>query len=285
MRHPAYYLLEKEWIEHKSVTRIPLFVLICVLVLFGGLLSNDSLSANFSMQITSSGFEDFDLQFVDEFSSLLLAGAGFLSVMLSTLYFPKTLRKERQEGSSMFWRSMPVSNLMFHVVKLGFGLLVIPLICSMLVVAVDGLLWIVNMVTDDAIPLFYNQREGLFILTHWLAFLWRMLLVAAALLPLASFTLLLSQLVNAPLLVMFIGVYALQWLTLGLLGSDWVARFFDQVFALPLHLLTDGNISEVSGQITLLNLLLYLSIGIVSFIASLRLYQTDEVSWKTVFQY
>ncbi|XAW87732.1 hypothetical protein ABDK09_06085 [Vibrio sp. CDRSL-10 TSBA] len=87
--HPAFYMLEKEWLEHKSVTRIPLFVLICILALFAGLLSNGGLSANVSFQMTSSGFEDFDLQFVDEFSSLLVAGAGLLSVMLSTLYFPR----------------------------------------------------------------------------------------------------------------------------------------------------------------------------------------------------
>lgn len=279
--HAAFYMLEKEWLEHKSVTRIPLFVLICMLVLFGGLLTNGTLAQNISIQITSSGFENFDLQFVDEFSSLLLAGAGLLSVMLSTLYFPKTLRKERQEGSSMFWRSMPVSNLMIHIVKLAFGLLIIPLICSVLVIAVDSLLWGVNIVTDDAIPLFYNQRDVLFIVTHWLVFLLRMLLVAIALLPLASFTLLLSQLVNAPLLVMVIGIYALQWLTLGLTGSDWFGRFFDQVFALPLNLLTDNDVTELLAQISLVNLLIYIGIGGLSFIASLHVYQTDDAGWKS----
>lgn len=282
--HPAFYMLEKEWLEHKSVTRIPLFVLICILALFAGLLGNGGLSANVSFQMTSSGFEDFDLQFVDEFSSLLVAGAGLLSVMLSTLYFPRTLRKERQEGSFMFWRSMPVSNLRIHLVKLGFGLLVIPLICSLLVVTVDSLLWVVNVMTEDAIPLFYNQRDVLFIPIHWLLFLLRMVLVALALLPLACFTLLLSQLVSAPIMVMFIGVYALQWVTLGVTGSDWFERFFDQIFALPLHLLTDSDMAELMTQISALNLLIYFAIGALSFVASLRLYQTDETSWRALLK-
>ncbi|WP_222928039.1 hypothetical protein, partial [Salmonella enterica] len=156
-----------------------------------------------------------DLQFVDEFSSLIVVLAGALSIMLSTLYIPKTLRKERQEGSSMFWRSMPVSNLMTHGVKLTFGLLVIPVICSVLVIASDLMFWLVNLATDDAIPLLMHQRSLLFVLTHWLNYLGLMLLVALALLPLACITLLISQLVNSPILVMFIAVYALKWLSLG----------------------------------------------------------------------
>ncbi|MGB1281224.1 MAG: hypothetical protein ACPG5V_14790, partial [Vibrio cyclitrophicus] len=66
-------------------------------------------------------------------SSLVHVGAGLISLLLSTLYMPKTLRKERQEGSSMFWRSMPVSHELTHFVKLGVGLIVIPFICSLLV--------------------------------------------------------------------------------------------------------------------------------------------------------
>ncbi|WP_025715411.1 hypothetical protein, partial [Salmonella enterica] len=95
------------WIEHKAVSRIPLFVLVCVLVLFAGILSNGNVQSNLSFEMSYSGFDNMDLQFVDEFSSLIVVLAGALSIMLSTLYIPKTLRKERQEGSSMFWRSMP----------------------------------------------------------------------------------------------------------------------------------------------------------------------------------
>ncbi|WP_075989899.1 hypothetical protein [Vibrio fluvialis] len=282
--HAFVYMLEKEWIEHKAVNRIPLFVLVCVLVLFAGILSNGNVQSNLSFEMSYSGFDNMDLQFVDEFSSLIVVLAGALSIMLSTLYIPKTLRKERQEGSSMFWRSMPVSNLMTHGVKLTFGLLVIPVICSVLVIASDLMFWLVNLTTDDAIPLLMHQRSLLFVLTHWLNYLGLMLLVALALLPLACITLLISQLVNSPILVMFIAVYALKWLSLGLFGSDAVGDFFHQTLALPLNILTDSSLSQVVAQISVANALIYIALGVVSFILSLRCYQTDEVSWRTLLQ-
>jgi ABC-2 type transport system permease protein len=194
------------------------------------------------------------------------------------------LRKERQEGSSMFWRSMPVSNLMTHGVKLTFGLLVIPVICSVLVIASDLMFWLVNLATDDAIPLLMHQRSLLFVLTHWLNYLGLMLLVALALLPLACITLLISQLVNSPILVMFIAVYALKWLSLGLFGSDAIGDFFHQTLALPLNILTDSSLSQVVAQISVANALIYIALGVVSFILSLKCYQTDEVSWRTLLQ-
>ncbi|MCG6401647.1 hypothetical protein [Vibrio fluvialis] len=282
--HAFVYMLEKEWIEHKAVNRIPLFVLVCVLVLFAGILSNGNVQSNLSFEMSYSGFDNMDLQFVDEFSSLIVVLAGALSIMLSTLYIPKTLRKERQEGSSMFWRSMPVSNLMTHGVKLTFGLLVIPVICSVLVIASDLMFWLVNLTTDDAIPLLMHQRSLLFVLTHWLNYLGLMLLVALALLPLACITLLISQLVNSPILVMFIAVYALKWLSLGLFGSDAVGDFFHQTLALPLNILTDSSLSQVVAQISVANALIYIALGVVSFILSLKCYQTDEVSWRTLLQ-
>ncbi|EME3971617.1 hypothetical protein VYH29_003707 [Vibrio fluvialis] len=280
--HASVYMLEKEWIEHKAVSRIPLFVLVCVLVLFASILSNGNVQSNLSFEMSYSGFDNMDLQFVDEFSSLIVVLAGALSIMLSTLYIPKTLRKERQEGSSMFWRSMPVSNLMTHGVKLTFGLLVIPVICSVLVIASDLMFWLVNLATDDAIPLLMHQRSLLFVLTHWLNYLGLMLLVALALLPLACITLLISQLVNSPILVMFIAVYALKWLSLGLFGSDAVGDFFHQTLALPLNILTDSSLSQVVAQISVANALIYIALGVVSFILSLKCYQTDEVSWRTL---
>lgn len=282
--HASVYMLEKEWIEHKVVTRIPLFVLACMLVLFIGLLSNGNLQSNLSFEMSYSGFEPLDLQFVDQFSSFMIVVAGVLSILLSTLYIPKTLRKERQEGSSMFWRSMPVSNLKTHGVKLAFGLLVIPVVCSVLVIASDVMFWLVNMVTDDAIPLLFHQRSLLFAVTHWLSYLGQMLLVAVALLPLACITLLLSQLVNSPILVMFIGVYALKWLSLGLFGTEVVGDFFHQVLGLPLNILMDANLSEVMTQISTVNALIYIVLGVVSFMLSLKCYQTDDVSWRTLLQ-
>ncbi|MFA0232682.1 hypothetical protein AB4491_27400, partial [Vibrio sp. 10N.261.45.A7] len=144
--HPSFYMLEKELIEHKINTRLPLFVALCGFLLFVSLFFNGAAQHEFFFEMQVNGdMSDIHREFAQDLNSVIYFGAGLISLILSTLYIPKTLRKERQEGSSMFWRSMPVSNAMTHGVKLGFGLVVIPAICALLVLFADFLFWILNV--------------------------------------------------------------------------------------------------------------------------------------------
>ena len=200
--HPSFYMLEKELIEHKINTRLPLFIGLFGFLLFVSLFFSGQAQHDFFFRMEVNGdVSSMHRDFSRDLNSVIYFGAGLISLLLSTLYIPKTLRKERQEGSSMFWRSMPVSNVMTHAVKLGFGLVVIPAICALLVLFADSLFWILNISSEQQLALIVEQQSLFYVLTNWVVFFGRMLLVALVLLPLATMTLAISQLVNSPLLV------------------------------------------------------------------------------------
>lgn len=277
--HASIYMLEKELIENKAVTRIPFFLLVCGALLFVSLLMNNTLQHNLFFEMEFSGdVSDVHLEFADDLNMFITASVGFISLLLSSLFFPKTLRKERKEGSSMFWRSMPVSNTMTHVVKIGFGLFLIPVVCSVLVVSADVMLWLLNFATDDRLALLFEQRSLWYAFQHWFSYVGIMWVIGGCMIPLACFTLLISQLFNSPLLVMFVGGYALKWLSIGVFNTDMVGDFYRAILNLPLQLLTSSNISVVLEQVGLGNLAVYSGIGLVSYWASHKLYSTDELS-------
>lgn len=270
--NPYFYMLEKEWLEHKIVTRIPLVLLVCGVLLVLSILMNSTIQSNVTYELTynidghESGFE-----LGKQLSGLAFAFTGLLSILLTTLYFPKTLRKERQEGSVMFWRSMPVSDLTIHLVKLGFGLLVTPIICSMLVISADLVMWIINFVMSQNFPLFFTGESILYVFTHWLEFIGRMWLVGMALFPLAALALAISQKVSSPLLVMIIGFYVIKLLSTNLLGVDFISDFLQAVTALPFELMAGGNPFYAFANVGAVYLISYYLIGALSLAVSLRL--------------
>jgi len=280
--HPSIYMLEKEVIEHKLVTRVPLFILIFTILVFVALLSNSDLQGNISYQIQFNGQSS---NMLADFSSNLNLGIAssvwIISTVISTLYLPKTLRKERQEGSAMFWSSMPVSHLMTHMVKLGFGLLVIPLICSVLVLNANLLLWLLNIATDHQLSILVSQASIFNVLFNWLNFLARMLLVALALLPLATVTLMTSQLVSSPLLVMGLGGFAINFLA-KLLGINGVSDFFNVILRIPGMIFTPEPLAGFLNA-GVIHLAVYYILGAIALIASLSLSKTNDVSLRALF--
>ncbi|KJY81797.1 membrane protein [Vibrio galatheae] len=270
--NPNFYLLEKEWLEHKIITRVPLVLLVCGIVLLLSILMNSTIQSNVTYELTYNvdGMES-GFQLGKQLSGLAFGFTGFLSMLLTSLYFPKTLRKERQEGSVMFWRSMPVSDLNTHLVKLAFGLLITPIICSMLVVSADFLMWIINVVMAESFPLFFTGESIWFVFTHWLEFIGRMWLVGLALLPFATIAMAISQKVNSPLLVMVIGFYVIPLLATNLFATQAVSQFFHGAMSLPLDLLTGDNPLNAFGHFGALNLLIYFALGAIGLVTSLRL--------------
>lgn len=273
--HPTIYMLEKEFIEHKMVTRIPFFVLVCMALVFISLLMKSGDNVSYQMSFSGDMAQDFSIE-VDLF---IASFAGFISLLLSTLYLPKTLRKERQEGSAMFWRSMPVSHATTHAVKLAFGLLVIPLICSLLVLAANIMLWILG----DSQLMYLFELNSLFdVVLNWGNYLLRMMLVAIAVLPLACIALMISQVVSSPILVMFIGGFAIKWLSVYLLGFYGIDHFFSAILSMPAEIFSVNPFSAFTHA-GFFNLVIYYLLGTGALFVSLALSQTNEVSLKGLF--
>ena len=265
------YMLEKEWLEHKMITRIPLALLVCGLVLLFSISMNSTIQSNVTYELTySDGFES-SFALGKQLSGLVFGFVGLLSMMLTGLYFPKTLRKERQEGSLMFWRSMPVTDIQIHLVKLCFGLLVVPVICSMLVLSADFMMWLINFVVGESFPLFDSGESFFYIITHWFEFVGRMWLIGLALLPFATLSLAVSQKVNSPLLVILVTVFVAQLVVKSLIGTSWLNEFLNAIFLLPLELLTAHNPMTAFANAGMANLLIYALIGALGLLVSLKL--------------
>lgn len=281
--HSSFYMIEKELIEHKMITRVPLFILACGFLIFISIMMNSNLQGNLFYQMEFRGdFSDMHQEFASDLNFFIASGAGLISLILSSLYIPKTLRKERQEGSSMFWRSMPVSHLTTHIVKLVFGLLIIPIICSVLVLSADILLWIVNLASDHQLALLINQESIFYVMFNWLSFLARMVVVALALLPLACITLMISQVVGSPILVMVVGGYALKWLSVYLFGFYGISEFFSTILAMPLKSLSPNPFTGFMDA-GIVNLVIYYALGAGGLAVSLMLSKTNEPSIKGLF--
>ncbi|MGF1695461.1 hypothetical protein L4C54_07305 [Vibrio lamellibrachiae] len=268
-------MMRKEWLENPLVTRIPLFMFACGLLLFISLITSSTLQHNMFFQMSFSGdVSDIHKELGDDVNMLVAGGVGLLSILMSVQYFPRTLRKERSEGSIMFWRSMPVSDIKTHLVKLAFGLLVIPLVCSILVFSADLMLWVLNISTDHQLALLYRQASLGYVLLNWIEFLFRMIVAGALLLPLALVAMAISQKVNSPLLVILIAVYALRWMPIAMFNNYGLDQFFSEIFYLPLHAILAPNPFSAIPEAGWINVAIYAVIGVLAWLASLKFSRT-----------
>ena len=277
------FMLEKEFIEHKTVTRVPLFILLCGVVLFISLMMNTSLQDNLFISVQTQGdFTPFSTEFSDNLQMMLSFMAGILSLALTTTYFSKTLRKERKEGSSAFWRSMPISSQYTHAVKLAFGLIVIPLIFSLLVLVANLCFWIISLSSDTVLVMLHEHTSFISIITNWLQFMGRMMLVSLVMLPMAALILSISQVSNSPLIVVFLGGYALKVMSTWILGWDGIAVFLTHIYKIPTTILLSNNPLMSFANAGIGFLALYLFIGVIALFMSVSLYRTTELSWQSL---
>ncbi len=272
-----FAMLKKEAIEYRYILRMPLWIGLCSLALIIALFMNTALQDNLLFELKFGGdLTDVHLNFGQGVNTLIVGGAGLLSILLSTMYFPKTLRKPRQEGSLMFWRSMPVSDVDNHIVKLVFGLAMIPLACALLVLGADLLLWVLNLTLGQKLTLVMEQASLSYSLIHWLGFWLRMIWAGLLLVPLALIALALSQRTNAPLVVMFVAVYVLKWGALALFNFDGVSRFFSAIFAIPTQVVLDSNPLGVLHAMSWYGWLIYWVMGGIGAALSLHYSKTLE---------
>lgn len=280
---PSLYMLEKELIEHKTITRVPLFILLCGAVLFISLMMNTSLQDNLSISVQTQGnVTPFSSAFSNDIQLALSFIVGLLSLALTTTYLSKTLRKERNEGSSAFWRSMPVSSQYTHAIKLAFGLIVIPLIFSILVLIANVFFWVISLSSDTVFVMLHEHTSLVSVITNWLQFMGRMLLVSVVMLPIAGLVLAVSQISNSPLIILLLGGYALKLLSTWVLNWDGIAVFLAHMYNIPTTILLSSDPFISFSQAGIGFLSLYSLLGAISLFVSISLYRTTEISWQSL---
>ncbi|SJL84387.1 ABC transporter permease [Vibrio palustris] len=277
-------LLKKELIEHPRVIKGPLWTGITsigfmLLLLTQGNISYDIEMNNFdgmdksidSSLLMGQGFGGF------QHLHLALLFVGLISLLMTTTYFPKTLRKERTEGSVQFWRSMPVSELQIYASKLVFGLLVIPAICSLLLLLIQLEMSVFSVLLSSTGSVSQSVTS---IFTAFFQYVLVMGTIALFSLPIACIAMLISQFINSPLLAMIIGSYAIQWLSPSILGTHALSHLVSGVASVPFRLLSGDSVSNVMQWYGMLNLLIYAVLGAVSFWLSWQYYQRNTLPWK-----
>lgn len=267
---PIFYMFEKELIEHKIVTRLPLFLVSIGLFIIAAILFNANGIENLSFEFNIQGdMTDVTTNFNHAINAAISVATGAVSILLSTIYLAKAFTKERQEGSLMFWRSMPISDLLHHIIKLGFALLIIPFICSLMVLIAALFLWIISLFSSHTATLFMGPMSLQLVLFHWFAFLAKMLLISVSMLPFACLTLAVSQRVNSPLLMVVIGVFCIKIISSVVFGFDQIASFIAQMSALPVDILSSAQPLKELQQISLNSALCALLLTIIFFAISL----------------
>ncbi len=279
--HPSIYMIEKELLHHKVVVRLPLFLLAFSLLIIVLL----AVSADADVELTLSGMENIDVLNVQQgFSTVIGFAAGLVSFLLSTIYLSKAFPKERQEGSLAFWRSMPVSDLLTHLVKLSFALLVIPVICSILVLSAELVLWLISLFNLHQMNLLIGEISLFSVLQSYFSFLLNMLLVAAALLPFACLMFVASQLTNSPLLVVVVAIYALKIMSSVLFANSGLEQFFYQFINLPTSLIFSVEPMQVISQLPILSTVSMYVVSAALFVLSLFIQKHGELDLRNFYK-
>jgi ABC-2 type transport system permease protein len=279
--HPAIYMLEKELLHHKIVTRLPLFLLIFSLLIIGSIV----MSSNADIEFTLNGMGNVDMPNVQQgFSAAISFAAALVSYLLSILYLSKAMSKERQEGSLPFWRSMPVSDLLTHAVKLGFALLLIPVICSLLVLSAELLLWVFSVFNPHQVNMLIGDITLFSVMQNYFVFLSNMLLIAGALLPFACLMFAVSQMINSPLLYVLISIYVLKFASSLLLPESGLEQFFYQFIDLPTSLILTTDPLQVISQLPVVSTAIMYIVAVLFFMLSLSLQKHGELDLRNMFK-
>ena len=272
---PIYYMFQKELLQHKLITRLPLFALTFLLLMIT--LFIYGLNSNIEFSMDGIGQDDM-LNIQHSYLSVIGFGATLLSYLLSIFYISKSICDDRKEGSLVFWRSMPVSDLSTHLVKLGFAVLFIPFICSLLILSADLFIWLISLFSPEHINFLIGTNSLFAVLENYISFLLHMLLVGVALLPFACLIFALSQLYDSPLLIAIIGIYALKMLSAGLLPDTDIEQFFYQFINLPTSLVFTTEPIKLISELAVFNTLIMYTFGMLFFVLSLYIQKHGELN-------
>jgi ABC-2 type transport system permease protein len=150
-----YWLVQRELWESRSIYIAPLAV--AGLILFGFLLSMFRLPGKMRAAMALDPMQQHELLAQPyNFAALLLMGT---TLVVAVFYCLDALHGERRDRSILFWKSLPVSDLMTVLSKASIPLVVVPLLTFAITVVTQ---WI--MVMMSSVVLLGN---GLSIATLW----------------------------------------------------------------------------------------------------------------------
>ena len=119
-----YWSLRRELWEYRSIYVAPLAV--AVLILFGFLISTIHLRDKMRTALTLSPMQQHELIAQPyNFAALLIM---FTTLVVAVFYCLDALHGERRDRSILFWKSLPVSDLIAVLAKASIPLVVLPLV-------------------------------------------------------------------------------------------------------------------------------------------------------------
>ncbi|PSU69238.1 ABC transporter [Photobacterium phosphoreum] len=270
----SYVLLKTEVLEHKFITRLPLFLALFATLVVVIVLSNIN---DFSFNIQMNGIDGWQppittSSFAGVVGAVSFFVAGIVSLLSFFTYSARALAKERKEGSLAFWHSMPVSDSKAIAIKLLVALVIIPLFSSLLLLFIDVTVWIVAMWVMPADMLIENSLSLIAIGLHWGQFISMMAAMSLALLPIACVIFCASQLTDHPLLVLFVAVTLVKFVSYMLFDSMAIGSWLNRVSNLAFNILTSNHPWQTLvslGPITLFGLLI-ITVGLFKVSIYLR---------------
>ncbi|MEC6897242.1 ABC transporter [Photobacterium piscicola] len=257
----SYTLVKNELLEHKIIIRLPLFLALFATLLVVMVLSNIN---DFSFNIQMNDIDGWQppivaSSFAGVVGSVSFFIAGIVSLLSFFTYSARALAKERKEGTLAFWHSMPVSDSKAIAIKLLVALVVIPLLSSLFLLFVDVTVWLVAMWMMPADMLAENSLSVVAIVLHWSQFISMMAAMSLALLPIACIIFCTSQLTEHPLLVLFVAITLIKFISYMLFDSMAIGAWLNSVSNLAFNILTSDQPWHTLisiGTITLLGLLI-----------------------------
>ncbi|AJR08855.1 ABC transporter [Photobacterium gaetbulicola] len=271
-------LLEKELIEHRIVIRLPLLLLVFAIINFIFVMQGDNVAL--SIQSSGQGMIDWGVAqgtFAGLVGKLNEVVAGIVYLVLFFIYVPKTVRKEKQEGSLLFWRSMPVSDFQAVAAKLIFALAVIPLIASALMLAADFIVWIMAILWLPQEVMVSWGISFANLISHWFEFLARLGLMSIALFPLGAGLMALSQLTRYPLLAAILTVILFKIAMFQATGSGEAGAVLSEIYGLPFSILTSSSAYTVFSEFGYFSHLIMLVVGVALYWLSCWLRGRDDM--------
>ena len=176
------YLLYRELWEHPLIWKIPvglglINVLLCMASIVLGLNYLGVADFNeFSLKVEGGELSFGEAESAEAFFKFFLLGFFLIGQLVTLSYVLSALYREREDRSILFWKSLPVSDLMVVFSKAVIGLMVIPIIfwlgSAATALLVTGVIWIglsIGTPFEFSLSLFY--LVGIKSLISWLGML------------------------------------------------------------------------------------------------------------------
>ncbi|OAN17759.1 hypothetical protein A3K86_02235 [Photobacterium jeanii] len=270
-------LIHKECIEYPILFRLPAAICLFI-VLFIGLMLTGNGNVEFSIHANGDSMlpsvADF-LSFGGTVGNVNAWVASVVAMILFLIYTPKAMRKELDEGSLMFWRSMPVSDWQTVTTKLLFALVALPIIASCVLVFSDLVVWVISWWhLPDTMPASSVTLWGL--LLHWLTFIGRMAAVSLTLVPFTCILFVLSQLTRSPLIILLVGIFILNLATMLVFDSTLLGDLIKRFYQLPMNILFSDKPLATLLTVDFLYFALMVLVSGLCLVFSVKLRQTDD---------